>query len=128
MSTMRTASMRGSRRFGAEQGRGLAALDAAPEFPLGGDDQMLVERIGVGLDLDPLAAAGNDREHRTPRRNDPHVMLQLRHVFLGGRLFGKIPGQHELRLEHSAARPDAPVGRGRHPADGRMADAASGHR
>ena len=54
MSTIRTASMRGLRRLDAEQARGLAALDAAPEFPLGGDDEVLVERIGMGRDLDPL--------------------------------------------------------------------------
>ena len=51
-------------RLDPEQGRGLAALDTAPEFPLGGDDQVLVERIGMGRDLDPFAAAGDHREHR----------------------------------------------------------------
>ena len=38
---------------------GLAALDTAPEFPLGGDDEVLVEGIGVGGDLDPFAAASD---------------------------------------------------------------------
>ena len=75
------------RRLDAEQGRGLAALDAAPEFPLGGDDEVLIERIGMGLDLDPFAAAGDHRKHRTAGRHDPHIVLQLRHVFLGGRFF-----------------------------------------
>ena len=49
-------------------------------------------------------------------------MLQLRHVFLSGRLFGKIPGQHEFRLEDCAVYLNAPVGHGGEPADGRMAD------
>ena len=69
-------------RLDAEQGRGLAAFDTAPELPLGGDDEMLVERIGVGLDLDPFAAAGNDREHRRPGSDHPHIVLQLRHILL----------------------------------------------
>ncbi len=63
------------RRLGAEQDRGLAILDAAPEFPLSSENEVLIERIGMGLDLDPLAASGDDREYGTPRRNDPHVML-----------------------------------------------------
>ena len=110
------------RRLDAEQARGLAALDAAPEFPLGGDDQVLVERIGMGRDLDPLAAAGDHREHRGPGRHHPHVVLQLRHVFFGRRLFGERPGQHELGFEHRPAALDAPVERRRHPAERRMAD------
>ena len=35
----------------AKQGRGLAGLDTPPELPLGGDDEVLIERIGMGLDL-----------------------------------------------------------------------------
>jgi hypothetical protein len=50
------------RRLDAEQARGLAALDAAPELPLGGEQQVLVEQIGRDGDLDPLAAPGDDRE------------------------------------------------------------------
>src|SRR5579863_4582595 len=34
----------------------LAALDAAPELPLGRDNEMLIERIGMGEDLDPFAS------------------------------------------------------------------------
>jgi hypothetical protein len=52
MSTMRTASMRG---LGGSTPRGLAFLDTAPEPPLRGDDEVLIERIGMGLDLDPFA-------------------------------------------------------------------------
>ena len=46
-------------RLDPEQPRRLAALDTAPEFALRGDDEMLIERIGVGRDLDPFAAAGD---------------------------------------------------------------------
>ena len=51
-------------RFDPEQGRGLTALHAAPEFPLSGDNQVLVKRIGMGGDLDPFAAASDHREDR----------------------------------------------------------------
>ena len=88
MSTMRTprcAASAARHRIA----RRLAAFDASPELPLGGDDQVLVERIGVGFDFDPLAATRNDREDRTSCRNDPHVMLQLGHVFFRGRLLRK---------------------------------------
>ena len=55
----------------------------APEFPFRGDDEMVVKRIRVGLDLDPFAAAGNDREHRRSCSDHPHIVLQLCHVFRG---------------------------------------------
>ena len=35
-------------RLDPKQARGLASLDTAPELALGGDDQVLIERIGVG--------------------------------------------------------------------------------
>ena len=38
---------------------------------------------------------------------DPHVVLQLRHVFFGRRFFRKRPGQHELGFEHRATWIDA---------------------
>src|SRR5450631_1040515 len=41
----------------------LAVLDAAPELLFRGDQEMLVQRVGMS-DLDPLATAGNDRKHR----------------------------------------------------------------
>ena len=86
MSTMRTASMRGFGGSTPNRRWGLAALDTTPELPLSGDDEVLVERIGMGLDLDPPTAAGDDREHGRPCRHNPHVVLQLRHILLGGRL------------------------------------------
>ena len=49
------------RRFCTEEARSLAALDAAPELPLRRDNKVLIERIGMGGDLDPFAAAGNYR-------------------------------------------------------------------
>ena len=61
------------RRLGAERGRGLAILHTAPEFPLRSDNQMLVEGVGLGLDLNPFAASGDHRKHRTSGSNDPHV-------------------------------------------------------
>ena len=50
-------------RLDTEKGRGLSAFDTAPNFPFGRDDEMLVERISVGLDLDPFAPAGDHRQH-----------------------------------------------------------------
>ena len=46
---------------------------------------MLIERVSIGLDLDPLSTAGNYREHSSSCRDDPHVVLQLRQVFFGRR-------------------------------------------
>ena len=48
------------RRFDPKQLWLLAALNTAPEFALGSHNQMLIERIGMGQNLDPFAAAGND--------------------------------------------------------------------
>ena len=52
------------RRLDTKQGRGLAALHAAPKFALSSDNEVLVKGIGMGGDLDPFAAAGDDRQHR----------------------------------------------------------------
>jgi hypothetical protein len=40
-------------RIDPEEGRGLATLDATPEFPLRDHDQVLIERIRMDFDLDP---------------------------------------------------------------------------
>src|SRR6516164_10447641 len=53
----------GPRRLDAEQARGLAALDAAPEFSLRRQKQVLVEWIGRNGHLHPLAAPSDDRQH-----------------------------------------------------------------
>ena len=110
------------RRLDAEQGRGLATLDAAPEFPLGRNEQVLIERVGMGLYFNPLAAAGDDRKCRTSCCRDPHIVLQLRHVFFGGRFFRERPRQHELSLEDRAAGHNTPVKGCRHPAQRRLPD------
>ena len=54
----------GLRWVDAEKGRGLSAFDTALELPLGRNDEVLVERIGMDVDFHPLAAAGNYRKHR----------------------------------------------------------------
>src|SRR6516225_11938439 len=53
-----------ARRIDPEQPRGLAILDATPEFALGGYKQALIQRIRRNRDLDPFAAASDDRERR----------------------------------------------------------------
>src|SRR6266568_6649526 len=55
--------------FDAKEARGLAAFDTTPEFSFGRNDEMLIERIGMGGDLDPFAAASDHREHRGPGRH-----------------------------------------------------------
>ena len=107
-------------RLDTEEARGLAALDAAPEFFLRGEQEVLVERIRRDRDLDPLAAAGDDREHRQLGIGDPHVVLQLRHVFFGRPFFGERPRQHELGLENCPGGLDHAVEGRRHPAHHRM--------
>src|SRR5215472_9723488 len=87
------------RRVGPKEARGLAALDTAPELTLGRDNEMLVEHVGVGSDLHPLAAPGNHRENSGSRCYHPHIVLQLRHVFLSRCFLRERPGQHELTLE-----------------------------
>src|ERR1700730_4244346 len=51
-------------RLDAEEARRLAALDAAPEFLLRGQQEVLVERISGDRNFNPLAAAGDHRERR----------------------------------------------------------------
>jgi hypothetical protein len=86
----------GWRWVNAKQARELSTLDTAPELPLRRDNQMLIERIRGGGDLNPLATTGNNGEHRRPGSDHPHIVLQLRSV-LGQRcLFRELPGQHEL--------------------------------
>ena len=91
-------------RLDSKEARGLAALHATPELSLRSYDEVLVERIGMGGDLDPFAAAGDDGQHRAPRRHHPHIVLQLRHVLLGRCFLRERPRQHELGLEDRAAR------------------------
>src|SRR5262249_35055988 len=64
-------------RLDAEEARGLAALHTVPELTLGRDNQMLIERVGMGDDFDPFTAASNYRKHSGARCHDPHIVLQL---------------------------------------------------
>src|ERR1700679_2193530 len=68
-------------RIDAKQLWWLTVLDTAPELPFLRHDKMLIERIGMSQNLDPLPSPGDNREHRGPRRYHPHIVLQLRHVF-----------------------------------------------
>src|SRR5262249_8793430 len=102
----------GLRWLYTEEARGLTAFDTTPELTLSRDNKVLIERIGMGSDLDPFAAAGDYRKDRAPSRNHPHVVLQLRHVFLGGLLLFKRPGQHEICFRHHATRSNPAIQRG----------------
>ena len=63
ISTTRTASMRGFGGSTPNRAGGLAAFHAAPKFALGSDNEVLVKGIGMGGDLHPFAAAGDNRQH-----------------------------------------------------------------
>src|SRR6516164_4225853 len=76
----------------------------------------------MGGDLDPFTAASDYREDSVSSRNDPHIVLQLRHVFLGRGFLRERPGQHELGLEDCAGSFNSAVQCGRHPAEHRMPD------
>ena len=88
------------------------------------DQDAEIERVHGDRDLHPLAAAGDDRQHRAPQMGDPHVVLELGHVLFGGRLLRERPGQHELGLEHRLGALHDAVEGCRHPGNGRMLDAA----
>jgi hypothetical protein len=51
------------------------ALDTTPELALGGDNKVLIERIGMCQNLDPFAAAGDYGEHRGACCHHPHIVL-----------------------------------------------------
>ena len=103
-------------RLGIEEARGLAGHHRAPEVPLGGDEEVLVERVGRDLHVQPMAAAGDDRERRLCSSDDPHVVLELGHVLRDRPFLREGPGQHELGLEHRPGALDDAVEGGRHPA------------
>ena len=107
-------------RSDPEQGRGLTALHTAPEFPLSGNDQVLIKRIGMGRDLNPFPAAGDHRQDRRSRRHDPHIVLQLGHIFRHRRFLRERPGQHELGLEDGLATLDTAIEGCPHPAQRRV--------
>src|SRR5262245_6840144 len=77
------------RRLGIDQVRCFAGLDAAPEFLFRRDQHAEIERVHGNCDLDPFAAAGDDREHRGPQVGDPHIVLALGQILFGGGFLGK---------------------------------------
>ena len=50
----------------------------------------------MGRDLDPLAATSDHRQHRRPCRDDPHIVLQLRHIFFRRRFLRDDHGSMNL--------------------------------
>src|SRR5215468_9726984 len=62
------------RRLGIDQVRCFSGLDAAPKFLFCRDQDAEIERVHGNCDLDPFAAAGDDREHRGPQVGDPHIV------------------------------------------------------
>src|SRR6266851_5255232 len=111
-------------RLDTEQARRLAVPDAAPELLLCGQKEMLVQRIGMDREFDPLPSPRDDRQNGRPGIGDPHIVLKLRHVLFGSRFFGERPWQHKLGLKYRAARINQAVQRCRHPFDDRMLDPA----
>jgi hypothetical protein len=95
----------------------LTALNAAPELLLGREQEVLVKRIGRNGDLDPFAAARDNRKHRGRGIHYPHVVLKLRHVLFGRPFLRKRPREHELGLEDGTRRLNHPVKRRCHPLD-----------
>src|SRR5262249_7973016 len=59
---------------------------------------------------------------RRPRRHDPHIVLQLRHVFFGRRFFREQPREHEFGLEHRIAALHTAVESRAHPAQNGMSN------
>jgi hypothetical protein len=96
ISTIRTASILGFGGSTPKRRGDSPSSTQRQEFPLSRNNQMLIEQIGMGGDLDPFVAAGDDRQDSASGRNDPHIVLQLRHVFFSRRDFRERPGQHEL--------------------------------
>ena len=70
-------------RLESKQSRWLAALNATPELLFRRQKDVLLKRVGRDGDLHPSSASGNDRERRRLGICDPHVVLELWHVFLG---------------------------------------------
>jgi hypothetical protein len=90
-------------RLDPEQARGLAVLNATPEFLFGGKEEVLVKRVGLNGHFYPFATARDDRKYCQVGIRDPHIVLELRHVFFGGSFLRERPGQHEFGLENLAA-------------------------
>src|SRR5262245_3237493 len=50
---------------------GVTRLDAAPELLFGGHEDGQIQRVHGNRDFNPFAAAGNDRQHRSPQIGNP---------------------------------------------------------
>jgi hypothetical protein len=85
---------------------------------------VLIKRIGGDRDLNPLSAAGDDREGRHPGIGHPHVVLELGHVLFGRGLLRERPRQHELGLVDRPGPRHHAVEGGRHKPDDRVLDPA----
>jgi hypothetical protein len=114
MSTIRTASMRARGGSTSKRGGGLAAPTQRQNF-FRSQQEVLVEGVGGYLDFEPLTTAGDNRERSASRIGDPHVVLDLGHMLLGGGLFRERPGQHEFGLENRSAARNNPVESRAHP-------------
>ena len=55
---------------------------------------------------------------------DPHIVLQLRHIFFGRAFLGEGPRQHEFGFENRSGGFNHAVEGGRHPTHDRMLDPA----
>src|SRR6266540_3716134 len=110
-------------RVDPEEPRRLAALNEPPELLLGGQQEVLIERVCGNWNLDPFAASGDDREHGGLGIRDPHIVLNLGHVLLGRALLRERPGQHEFGLEHGSSAFDDPIEGCCNPAQQGMPDA-----
>ena len=99
-------------RLDSKRSRRLAILNAVPEFFLSREQEVLVEGIGRDGDL----------QHCLLGVYDPHIVLELGHVFFGRGFLRERPGQHELGLEDGAGLLNHPVEGRRHPADHRVLD------
>src|SRR6516162_6482262 len=101
-----------------------ARLYTAPEFLFRRHEDAEIKWVHGNRDLHPFAATGDDGEHRGTQVGDPHVVLELRHVFFGGCFFREGPRQHELGLEHRLRALHDSVEGGHHPRNCRMPDPA----
>src|SRR5262245_5570926 len=86
-------------RLGIDEVRSFTRLDAPPELLLSRYQDTQVEGIHGDRDLDPLAAAGDDRQDCRPGLGNPHIVLDLSHVLFGCGLLRERPRQHEFSLE-----------------------------
>src|SRR5947209_5673852 len=113
-----------ARRLGIDEVGRFPRLHAAPEFLFRRHEDAEIKWVHGNRDLHPFAATGDDGEHRGTQVGEPHVVLELRHVFFGGCFFREGPRQHKLGLEHRLRALHDSVEGGHHPRNCRMPDPA----